>query len=109
MNFDSDIKDGWMINSSQSPFGDPNPSPVLLSTSDVADFESDLTESVLPIVAFKSLFDRDVWKFKEKAKFLITLDTHYESTVVKGTITYMVCNGRQCLSSTDVPFLVLLN
>ena len=109
MNFDADIKDGWMIYSSQSPDGGPIPTSVLLSTSDSADFESDLTEPVSPIVEFEPLFDQEVWKFKEKAKFLTTLESRDENTVVKGTITYMACNGRQCMPPTDVPFVVVLN
>ncbi len=109
MNFDAVIKDGWTIYSSQSPDGGPIPTSVLLSTSEISDFESDLIEPISPLVEFEPLFDQEVWKFKEKAKFLTTLKSQKENTVVKGTITYMACNGRQCLPPTDVPFVVVLN
>ncbi len=109
VHFDAYIDDEWMIYSSISPEGGPIPTDITFDHTPGVKIEEDLIEITKPKTEFEALFGQNVMKLTKKAEFVKIVKSEVREAVSKGFITYMACNGRQCLPPTDVPFIVVLN
>lgn len=107
--FDAYIEDNWMIYSSFSPDGGPIATSVSFDKHVDVELSGRLQEIIEPETTFEKLFGQNVMKFTKKASFSQVLKSRETDVVTKGYITYMACNGKQCLPPTDIPFLVVLN
>lgn len=107
--FDAYIDDNWMIYSSLSPDGGPIATSISFDKHIHVEVAEGLREINEPQVTFEKLFGQNVMKFTKKASFSQLLKSQERDVVTKGYITYMACNGKQCLPPTDIPFLVVLN
>ncbi len=109
IHFDATIQQEWMIYSTQTPVGGPLPTELEIEENQEVVSSNAIWDGVKPQKEYEALFDQEVWKFKDQAKFIANIQSEKTNAIVKGTLTYMACNGRQCLPPTDVPFVVVLN
>lgn len=56
------------------------------------------------ISKFSDLFEVEVVKFKDTAKFVQQFKKSANSKMLSGTVTFMTCDSKKCLPPTDVVF-----
>ena len=103
------IKDEWVIYSMSSPEGGPIATNITFNAVDGVELQSKVFESTTPTKEFEELFGQEVVKFSDRALFIQDLKSFNKSVIINGTITYMACNGRQCLPPRQLPIVAVLN
>lgn len=103
------IKEEWVIYSMSSPEGGPIATDITFNIVDGVKLQSKVFESTTPKREFEELFGQEVVKFSDRALFIQDLKSSNKSVVINGTITYMACNGRQCLPPRQLPIVAVLN
>lgn len=97
------IEEGWHLYSQEltNEFG-PIPTEFSFKENQNLQLVGKTTEPE-PIKEYDPNFDGELNFFKENARFVqeITIE---ETTVLKGTVTYMVCNDEMCMPPIDVEF-----
>ena len=91
------VVDGsWHIYSQNAGEG-PEPTSFAFTKNPLVKLEG----KVIEIGKMESVYDPN---FKSTLKFYNNKST--ANTVVKGTVTYMVCNDRRCLPPKEIPFSI---
>jgi thiol:disulfide interchange protein DsbD len=101
--FAAEMEEGWHIYSQHT---DPNVGPV------PTEIKIDKNKNVRPkgkviepdpVKAYDENFGGDVMYFEKKVDFSQELKIK-SPAILKGTITYMICNDQKCLPPEDVKF-----
>ena len=102
----ADIQGGWHVYSQDAGNG-PEPTSFVFSKNPLIKFEGKVLEIGKLEKAFDPNFNSTLKFYNNKADFVqkVTLKST-ASTVVKGTLTFMVCNDRKCLPPKDIPFSI---
>ncbi len=102
--FEAEISEGWHIYSQFSEEG--GPVPLSFDFDDENGYEriGDVSEHGAAISVYSDLFEIEVIKFKEVARFEQEVKLLEKGVVIKGYLTYMACDGKKCLPPTDIPF-----
>lgn len=100
------IENGWHVYSQFIEEGGPVPTSFDFTAS--PDFELvGKTKEVSPVVkAFEKAFNMNIAYFEKKAVFVQKVKLKKVNAVIKGTVTFMVCDDEQCLPPDDVPFSI---
>lgn len=106
--FTATIEEKWHMYSQHLPSPDDGPLPTVFTyeykaTFDVAGPVSEITKAHS---VFDDVFEVQVNYFDNKAVFkqMISLTDKTKGAVIKGMVSYMVCNDVTCLPPNDVPF-----
>lgn len=103
ISFHAKVEGGWHI---YSQYTDPNigpvPTDIVIDENDVLRCKGKPVEPV-PTETYDENFGGDVKYFEDEVTFRQEVKVK-ESGVVKGTITYMVCNDSMCLPPVDETF-----
>lgn len=109
VHIDAYLDNNWVIYSLHTPEGGPVPTQIDFENNRQVDLIGTAQETVMPKRVYEPLFTTDVIKFEKKASFVQRLRNNVkDQVVVTGQISYMACNGTQCLAPTKVPFLTVL-
>lgn len=102
----ADIDPTWKIYSRQTEEGGPIPMDIFFETE--AELVDTYTEGAEPKTYHSDLFDMSVATFADDAAFYQQVGDYKPGTTVKAIVTFMTCNGKQCLPPTDVELEVTL-
>ncbi len=102
----ANIQSNWHIYSQDAGEG-PQPTSFSFSKNPLVKFEGKVAELGKLEKSFDPNFNSTLKFYNSKVDFVqkITLKST-ASTIVKGTLTFMVCNDRKCLPPKDVPFSI---
>lgn len=102
----ADIQAGWHVYSQDAGNG-PEPTSFAFSKNPLVKFDGKVQEIGKLEKAFDPNFNSTLKFYNNKVDFVqkATLKS-LASTVVKGTLTFMVCNDRKCLPPKDIPFSI---
>lgn len=100
------IQAGWHVYSQDAGNG-PEPTSFVFSKNPLVKLDGKVLEIGKLEKAFDPNFNSTLRFFNNKVDFVqkATLKS-LASTVVKGTLTFMVCNDRKCLPPRDIPFSI---
>lgn len=99
------IEDGWHIYSMTVPENGPQATAFSFSSSKAYQLNGK-TQAPKPIVKHDPTFDMEVGYYKKSVVFQQNVKLSQSSPTVKGTLTYMVCNDKQCLPPEEVAFSI---
>ncbi|MBS1929439.1 MAG: hypothetical protein IT254_12150 [Chitinophagaceae bacterium] len=103
------IDGNWHIYAQDAGEG-PEPTSFTFTANPLVKREGKVLEIGKKESAFDPNFNSTLKFFSNKVDFVQKVKVKTSaSTVVSGTITYMVCNDKKCLPPKDVPFSVKLN
>ena len=102
----ADIDDTWKIYSRQTEEGGPIPMEIFFDTD--ATLVDEYVEVEAPKTYHSDLFDMKVSTFADKAVFHQVVGEYAAGTKVQAVVTFMTCNGKQCLPPTDVELEITL-
>lgn len=103
------IDGNWHIYAQEAGEG-PEPTTISFTANPLIKKEGKVLEVGKRESAFDPNFNSTLKFFSNKVDFVQKVKVKTSaSTVVSGTITYMVCNDKKCLPPRDVPFSVKLN
>ncbi len=103
------IDGNWHIYAQDAGEG-PEPTSFIFTANPLVKREGKVLEIGKKESAFDPNFNSTLKFFSNKVDFVQKVKVKTSaSTVVSGTITYMVCNDKKCLPPKDVPFSVKLN
>lgn len=100
------IDNGWHLYSQFIESGGPIPTSFKFVPS--ADYELDgkVKETLKPVKAFEKAFNMNIAYFEKKAVFVQKVKLKTTTTIIKGSLEFMVCNDVQCLPPDEVPFSI---
>ena len=101
------IDKGWHIYSQNVGEGGPVKTSFSFAKSDDYQLVNKTVEPT-PKTKFEKAFDMKVTYFENSVIFQQKIKLNKPKTVLKGTLTYMVCSNKQCLPPEDVEFSVAL-
>lgn len=103
VSFVAELEEGWHI---YSQYTDPNvgpvPTEIIIEKNKNVRPKGKVIEPT-PVKAYDENFGGDVMYFEDKVEFSQEIKVKSPG-IVKGTITYMVCNDEKCLPPADVNF-----
>ena len=102
----ADIDPTWKIYSRQTEEGGPIPMEIYFDTE--ATLVDEYVEVQAPKTYHSDLFDMKVSTFVDKAVFHQVVGKYTPGTKVSAIVTFMTCNGKQCLPPTDVELEITL-
>ena len=101
------IDKGWHIYSQN--VGEGGPVKTSFSFAKSGDYQLvDKTTEPAPKTKFEKAFDMKVTYFENAVIFQQKIKLNKPKTVLKGSLTYMVCSNKECLPPEDVEFSVAL-
>ena len=102
----ANIQPNWHIYSQDAGEG-PEPTSFSFSKNPLVKFDGKIAEIGKLEKAFDPNFNSTLKFYNNKVDFVqkVSLKS-IASTVIKGTLTFMVCNDRKCLPPKDVPFSI---
>lgn len=102
----ANIQPNWHIYSQDAGKG-PEPTSFTFSKNPLVKFEGKVVEVGKLEKAFDPNFNSTLKFYNNKVDFVQKVNLKSTaSTVIKGTLTFMVCNDRKCLPPKDVPFSI---
>lgn len=102
----ANIQSNWHIYSQDAGEG-PEPTSFVFSKNPLVKFEGKVVEVGKLEKAFDPNFNSTLKFYNNKVDFIQKVNLKSTaSTVIKGTLTFMVCNDRKCLPPKDVPFSI---
>lgn len=99
------IEPGWHIYSQTVKDGGPVNTSFVYTASPAYTVAGPTVEPT-PITKFEKLFNMNIAYFDKSVVFQQKVKLKNGVAVVKGTLSYMACNDRQCLPPEDVEFAV---
>lgn len=101
------IEDGWHIYGQTTPDGGPIKTSITFTPAQTYTLEGSVT-APKPITHFDSTYDLVVDYYEKEVTFQQTVALSNATTLIKGTVQYMVCNDFQCLPPETVEFSIPL-
>ena len=105
--FTADVDNGWYIYSQFLEEGGPIPTSFEFNSSEI-ELVGKTKEEGNKKESFDELFEMTVIKFLDKATFTQRVKLNKKVSSIQGYLTFMTCNGENCLPPTDVDFEVAL-
>ncbi len=103
------VQGPWHLYSQHTPTGGPVPTTVAFTKNPVMIIEGDVKEKGDLIKKHEEVFGIDVMYYNSRVDFVQLVKTRGKvKTNCNGTIRYMVCNDKECLSPKTVPFQINL-
>lgn len=100
------IDGNWHLYAQDAGEG-PEPTSFAFTANPLISFEGNLKEVGKMEKSYDKNFNSVLKYYAKKVDFVQKIKVRSSiATVVKGTVTFMVCNDRQCLPPRDVPFTV---
>ena len=100
------IADKWHIYAQDAGEG-PEPTSLKFSKNPLLKFDGSVKEAGKLESSYDPNFKSTLRYYSNKVDFVQRVKLKSAaSTVVKGTLTYMVCNDKKCLPPKDVPFSI---
>ncbi|MBZ4190761.1 MULTISPECIES: protein-disulfide reductase DsbD N-terminal domain-containing protein [Bacteroidota] len=99
------IENGWHIYSLSVPKDGPQPTSFSFQSSKSYQLNGKVL-AAKPIVKHDPTFDMQVGYYEKSVVFQQKVKLTDQSPTVKGTLTYMVCNDKQCLPPEEVAFSI---
>lgn len=99
------IDDGWHIYSQTVPKNGPQPTSFSFQSSKAYQLSGKVI-AAKPIVKHDPTFDMEVGYYKKSVVFQQKIKLTGNAPTVKGTLTYMVCNDKQCLPPEELTFSI---
>lgn len=99
------INDGWHIYSQTVPENGPQPTSFSFYPSKAYQLNGKV-QAAKPIVKQDPTFNMEVGYYEKSVVFQQKVKLTGNSAMVKGTLTYMVCNDKQCLPPEEVAFSI---
>jgi hypothetical protein len=100
------IDDKWHIYSQNAGEG-PIPTSFAFTANPLVTLNGKVTEIGKLEKSYDENFKSELKYYESKVDFVQKIKLRSSvSTVVKGTVTFMVCNDRQCLPPKDIPFSI---
>lgn len=102
------VDDHWHIYSQDAGEG-PVPTSFAFTKNPLLTLQGKVSEVGKLEKSFDKNFNSELKFYEKQVDFVQKVKVKTAaSTVVKGTVTFMVCNDRQCLPPKDIPFSVKL-
>jgi len=102
------VDDKWHIYSQEAGEG-PVPTSFVFTKNPLLTLQGKVNEVGKLEKSFDKNFNSELKFYEKQVDFVQKVKVKSSaSTVVKGTVTFMVCNDRQCLPPKDIPFSVKL-
>lgn len=102
------IEKKWHLYSQFLPEGGPIPTSFKFDKAPFYSLKGNVEEKSKPEEAFDKNFDMTLKYFENKAVFVQKIEVKSDG-VVKGMLEFMVCDDKQCLPPTEVPFEIKLS
>lgn len=100
------IDGNWHLYAQDAGEG-PEPTTFAFTANPLISFDGKVKEVGKMEKSYDKNFNSVLKYYSKKVDFVQTVKVRTSiATVVKGTLTYMVCNDRQCLPPRDVPFSI---
>lgn len=110
VNIKAQIEPGWVIYSMRTPANGPIATSILFDKSEKdIFFNTAVSEDLEPTETYDELFGQSVIKFSNEASYTQIVTSDRKNATLTGSITYMTCNGKQCMPPKQVPFVTVLN
>lgn len=110
VNIKAQIEPEWVIYSMRTPENGPIPTQIVFDEpGKEIFFNAELTEDLIPTETYDELFGQSVIKFSKEASYTQMVTSDIKNATLSGSITYMACNGKQCMPPKQVPFVTVLN
>ncbi|ASZ12197.1 protein-disulfide reductase DsbD N-terminal domain-containing protein [Chitinophaga pendula] len=103
--FKATIEKGWHIYSSQVAAGGPIKTSFTLTPSAAFELAGGIAEPT-PLKKFEEAFNMPVTYFEKSVVFEQRLSLKVPTTIIQGSLEYMVCSDRQCLPPETVKFSI---
>jgi len=103
VSIDADIEDSWVMYSQHT---DPEgPIPLEFEFVESEDFSliEEVIEITKPTIKFSEMFDIEVSKFTDQAKFEQKVKLNKSSGTIVVNVTFMTCDSEKCLPPRTVP------
>jgi len=100
------MQENWVIYSQHTSDGGPLPTIFDIEESDDYTMANEVVEISEPIKLFSEMFEVDVIKFKDKAVFKKQLQNVKKGAIIKGSVSFMTCDGEKCLPPKEIRFKV---
>ena len=104
LSYKANLKEGWHI---YSQFIDENSGPVAntfdLEENDLIEVSKEIEEPE-GVTIFDKNFGSEITYFSDEVVFYQKVSKIYNSTTVKGSVLYMICNDEGCLPPEVVEF-----
>ena len=101
----ADIESGWHIYSAYQQDGGPVKTSFEFTSSKNYSLVGGIDEPV-PITKFEEAFNMKVRYFENAVIFQQKVDLKTSNPVVKGQLTFMVCNNQKCLPPETIEFAI---
>lgn len=106
--FTAEVADGWYVYSQFMEEGGPIPTSFVFDKNAQVEFVGETKEFGNKKEAFDELFEMDVIKFTGVTTFKQRVKVEAGANEVKGFLTFMTCNGENCLPPKDIDFSIAL-
>ncbi|MGV3529760.1 MAG: protein-disulfide reductase DsbD domain-containing protein [Flavisolibacter sp.] len=109
LRFSAILDNGWHIYSHFTPGGGPIPTSFTFSKNPLIAFPGSFREVGELEEHDESFFGVPVKQYSNRVEFIHVVNViPVVKTTVRGTVTYMTCNDRECLPPRVVPFAIEL-
>lgn len=102
--FTAEVSDGWYVYSQFMEEGGPIPTSFVFNDNPAIELVGKTEEFGNKKEAFDELFEMDVIKFTGQTTFKQRIKLKGDAQEIKGYLTFMTCNGENCLPPKDVNF-----
>lgn len=102
--FEANIEKDWVTYSQHLEPDGPIPTEFEFETVSGAVLSGEVVEMTTPIKKYSEMFDMEVLKFSQYAKFVQKVELSDGPVDIKGSIFFMACDAHKCLPPTSIPF-----
>ena len=103
--FIANIDENWAVYSQHIDGDGPIPTSFTFKKNNAFELIGNVIESDKnKITKYDAVFEMELSKFFKKAVFTQKIKLKNKDAIVKGSLTYMTCDDKQCLPPTDEPF-----
>jgi len=102
------IDQGWHMYSMDIPAGGPIATSFAFETATGYSVAGNVYAVTKPEVKFDQSFEMNIGMYSNSAEFRQKIEVKNYPSVVKGTVTFMSCNDKECLPPRDVEFSVTI-
>ena len=100
------IQSGWHVYS-QKPGKGPEPTTITFNKNPLIKLQGKVKEVGKVVSTFDPNFNSNLRYYNDRVDFVQIIDLKSAvNTVLKGSITFMVCNERKCLPPKEIPFSI---
>jgi len=102
--FKADMQRGWHIYSTKQPPGGPLKTSINLEPGNYK--LSGTLHEPPPLVKYVDILEMDTFYFEGSVVFSQAIQCYGAHSVVRGKISYMVCNDSKCLSAQEIQYSI---